>query len=120
MAEKRGPRLLGPDATPRMIASVIETMAGVARPGYAQAAALLSAGDALADIARLSPAIPLAIIHGDADVITPPDNNRRAAAARAGTTVHVIAGGGHAVYLEKPEAFNAALAQHMSGALGQQ
>ena len=112
MAEQRGPRLLGPHATPVMIASVVDTMAGVTRPGYAQAAALLGGGNVLADIARLAPVIPLAIIFGDADVITPPDNNRRAAAVRSGTTVHAIAGAGHAVYLERPEAFNAALERH--------
>src|SRR3546814_8999138 len=37
MAEKRGPRLLGPQATPAMIARVVDTMGSVRPDGYTQA-----------------------------------------------------------------------------------
>jgi pimeloyl-ACP methyl ester carboxylesterase len=109
MAEKRGPRLLSAQATEAMRRAVIDTMAAVRPDGYAQAVGMLSRGDAPADIARLAPGMAVQVIFGDADVITPPEANREAAAMRPQAPVHVIAGAGHAVYLEKPDAFNALL-----------
>ena len=106
MAEKRGPRLLGPDATPEMIRRVIDTMAAIRPDGYGQAARMLSNGDVKADIARLPPGLPLQVVFGEADAITPPARNREIAASRPHTAVHAIEGAGHAVYLEKPEWFN--------------
>src|SRR5471030_1025303 len=106
MAEKRGPRLLGPDATPGMIRRVVETMAAVRPDGYAQASRMLASGDVKTDIARLPAAMAVQILYGDADVITPPARNVEIAAVRPQAPVHVIAGAGHAVYLEKPAQFN--------------
>jgi pimeloyl-ACP methyl ester carboxylesterase len=109
MAAKRGPRLLGPDATEGMRRAVIETMAGVRPDGYAQAARMLSTGDIEADLGRLPAAIPIQIIAGEADAITPPAACRRiAASCRAAS--HLVAGAGHALYLEKPQHFNRLLA----------
>ncbi|HXP29991.1 MAG TPA: alpha/beta fold hydrolase [Stellaceae bacterium] len=109
MAEKRGPRLLGPDATAAMRQSVIETMAAVDPPGYGQAARMLSQGDAKADVARLPAAMPVQFVWADADVITTPAANRAIAAARPQAPVQIIASAGHALYLEKPDEFNAIL-----------
>ena len=115
MAEKRGPRLLGPDASPQHIRSVVETMAGVDSHGYAQAARMLSGGDILADLERLPQQMPVQILFGTDDLITPPAANLRVAAAfpRAGAVE--IDRAGHALYVEKPEAFNAALAAFIGG-----
>ncbi len=115
MAEKRGPRLLGPDATVEMRQAVIDAMAQVQMPGYGQAARMLSGGDALVDIARLPVALPVQIIYGDADVITPPASNLKAAALRLQAPVNVIPAAGHALYLEKPERFTAILADFCGG-----
>jgi pimeloyl-ACP methyl ester carboxylesterase len=106
MAEKRGPRLLGPEATPVMIRRVVDTMAAIRPDGYAQAARMLASGDVKADIARLPASMPVQIVYGDADVITPPARNAEIAAVRPQAPVHAIAGAGHAVYLEKPAEFN--------------
>ncbi len=106
MAEKRGPRLLGRDATPVMIRRVVDTMASIRPDGYAQAARMLASGDVKADIARLPASMPVQILYGDADVITPPARNIEIAATRPLAPVHVIPGAGHAVYLEKPAQFN--------------
>ena len=99
-------RLLGSEATPVMIRRVVDTMAAVRPDGYAQAARMLASGDVRADIARLPTGMPVQILYGDADVITQPARNVEIAAVRPQAPVHVIAGGGHAVYLEKPETFN--------------
>jgi pimeloyl-ACP methyl ester carboxylesterase len=114
MAEKRGPRLLGPEATPVMIRRVVDTMAAIRPDGYGQAARMLASGDVKADVARLPAAMPVQILYGDADVITPPARNVEIAAVRPQAPVHVIAGGGHAVYLEKPETFNDLLSRFIA------
>jgi pimeloyl-ACP methyl ester carboxylesterase len=106
MAAKRGPRLLGPEATETMRRMVIEIMARIPAEGYAQAARMLSTGDITADLARLPDELPIQIIVGQADVITPPAGNLEIAAALPASSVHVIPGPGHALYLEKPEQFN--------------
>jgi pimeloyl-ACP methyl ester carboxylesterase len=106
MAAKRGPRLLGPEATETMRRTVTEIMARISAAGYTQAAGMLSTGDITADLARLPAGLPIQIIVGQADVITPPAGNLEIAAALPAVLVHVIPGAGHALYLEKPEEFN--------------
>jgi pimeloyl-ACP methyl ester carboxylesterase len=106
MAAKRGPRLLGPEATETMRRAVIEIMARIPAEGYAQAARMLSTGDITADLDRLPAGLPIQIMVGQADVITPPESNLEIAAAIPAASVHVVPGAGHALYLEKPAEFN--------------
>lgn len=110
MAAKRGPRLLGPEATEAMRGMVVETMARIHPNGYAQAARMLSTGDITADLARLPASLPIQVIVGEADVITPPADRLAIAAECRDASVHVIPSAGHAVYLEKPREFNRLLA----------
>jgi pimeloyl-ACP methyl ester carboxylesterase len=120
MAAKRGPRLLGPEATEATRRIVIDIMARIRPAGYAQAAHMLSTADIMADLARLPPRLPIQIIVGEADLITPPAVNLGIAAAFPAASVHVIPGAGHALYLEKPEEFNRLVAgfavTHAAGA----
>jgi len=120
MAAKRGPRLLGPEATEATRRIVIDIMARIRPAGYAQAAHMLSTADIVADLARLPPRLPIQIIVGEADLITPPAVNLGIAAAFPAASVHVIPGAGHALYLEKPEEFNRLVAgfavTHAAGA----
>ena len=111
MAAKRGPRLLGPDATEAMRRVVVETMARIHPDGYAQAARMLSTGDIIADLARLPAGLPIQVIVGEADVITPPADCREIATACGVASMHVIPGAGHALYLEKPREFDRLLAE---------
>ena len=115
MAEKRGPRLLGPEASPAQIRAVVDNMAGVDPRGYGQAARMLSGGDILADLARLPLTLPVRIIFGLADVITPPEANQRVAAAFGRAQVVEIPRAGHALYVDQAAAFNAALAISLQG-----
>jgi pimeloyl-ACP methyl ester carboxylesterase len=109
MASRRGPRLLGPDATEEIHSVVVETMARIRPDAYEQAARMLSTGDIEADLARLPAEFPIQVIVGDADAITTP-----AACSRIATVcrvaAHVVPRAGHALYLEKPELFNRLLA----------
>ncbi len=113
MAEKRGPRLLGPKATSEQIRAVVEAMASVDPQGYAQAARMLSGGDIIADLARLPDSVPLQIVFGSADLITTPEANRRVAAHVLRAKVIEIPDAGHALSVDAAEAFNAAIAAHL-------
>jgi pimeloyl-ACP methyl ester carboxylesterase len=106
MAEKRGPRLLGPGASAEAVRSVVDTMARVDPRGYAQATRMLSRGDLIADIEALPPALPVQFVYGGCDVITPPEVNLRAASARPDAPVTVIETAGHACYVEQSQRFN--------------
>jgi len=110
MAEKRGPRLLGPGASQDAVRAVVDVMGSVHPIGYAQAARMLSAGDMLSDVARLASFVPIQVVFGSVDVITPPEVNLRVAHARADIAVATIEGAGHALNVEAPEAFNSCLA----------
>jgi pimeloyl-ACP methyl ester carboxylesterase len=118
MAARRGPRLLGPEATEAMRRTVIEIMARISAEGYAQAAQMLSTEDITVDLARLPPGLPIQIIVGEADVITPPAGNLEIAAAFPAASVHVVPGAGHALYLEKPEEFNRLVSDFAAKHLG--
>jgi pimeloyl-ACP methyl ester carboxylesterase len=118
MAAKRGPRLLGPEATETMRRTVIEIMARIRAEGYAQAARMLSSGDITADLARLPAGLPIQIVVGQADAITPPAGNLEIATAIPAASVHVVPGAGHALYLEKPEEFNRLVSDFAATHLG--
>jgi pimeloyl-ACP methyl ester carboxylesterase len=118
MAEKRGPRLLGPEATETMRRMVVDIMARIPAEGYAQAARMLPTADITADLARLPAGLPIQIIVGQADVITPPAGNLEIAAAFPAASVHVIPGAGHALYLEKPQQFNRVVSDFAATHLG--
>ncbi len=106
MAEKRGPRLLGPHAAPESVRAVVETMATIRPDGYTQAVWMLSNADTRADVRALPADMRVQFIYGDADVITTPEQNQSVHRERPGAPVHVLAGAGHACYIEQPEAFN--------------
>jgi pimeloyl-ACP methyl ester carboxylesterase len=111
MAEKRGPRLLGPHASPESVRAVVETMAMIRPDGYTRAVRMLSKADTRADVRALTADMRVQFIYGDADVITTPEQNRSVHRERPGAPVHVLAGAGHACYIEQPEAFNIAVSR---------
>jgi pimeloyl-ACP methyl ester carboxylesterase len=118
MARQRGPRLVASGASPEILQRVIDTMGAVRPDGYAQAARMLSIADIKADVVRLPAALPLQIVYGDADIITPPAKNLEVAALRPGVRVTVVANAGHAPYLEQPKAFNSILAGFLAAENG--
>jgi pimeloyl-ACP methyl ester carboxylesterase len=105
-AAQRAPSLLAdPDASLDVLRSVRAAMAAVRRPGYDQAARLLAGGRLLDDAAKL--AVPVAVLTGVQDRITPPEHARRVYAALTGERERhaygEIPGAGHAVCQEKPQ-----------------
>jgi pimeloyl-ACP methyl ester carboxylesterase len=111
MAEKRGPRLLGPNASAECVRAVVDTMSSIRPDGYTQAVHMLSNADTRADVRALPSALRVQFIYGDADVITTPQQNRSGHEERPGAPVHVLAGAGHALYIEQPEAFDRLILQ---------
>src|SRR3546814_9733965 len=77
------------------------------------AAGMLSGGNALADIARIPPSLPVQFLYALDDVITVPADNLKGAALRPEAPVDAIANAGHAAYLEQPALFNDILASFM-------
>lgn len=111
MAEARGPGLLTADATDAMRRTVIETMAAIRPDGWRQAVRMLSQGDTRSDLAAVVPSLPVQIIFGSGDTVTPPASNQRTASARPQAPIHEIAGAGHACYVEKTAEFNRLIAR---------
>jgi pimeloyl-ACP methyl ester carboxylesterase len=103
-AAKRAARLVhNAQRNPRVLTAVREAMAAVNPAGYVQAVHALGAGDLVADAARIN--APTFVATGAADVITPPLNARTVySALRNPAGYHEVAGAGHALPQEKPEA----------------
>src|SRR5688572_30453956 len=73
MAEKRGPRLVGPNADADAVRTVVETMGMIRPDGYTQAVKMLSNADTRADVREFADDLKVQFVYGDADVITPPE-----------------------------------------------
>ena len=104
-AAARAARLCAEGAAHEAVEAVRREMARVRLPGYAQAAALLAAGD----IARRLPGLgcPLTIVVGAEDRVTPPVRVRPLADLRPGTGYVELPRVGHAGYVEDPAAYAA-------------
>jgi len=108
-----------PEKHPDIVARVEAAMAQVNPQGYAQAVRMLASGDLPGDLAHVA-ARPGFII-GAQDRVTPMAQTMAAAdawEAELGSrpTVTEIGDAGHAVYLQRPDAFCAALLDHMGEA----
>lgn len=109
MAQKRGPRLLSPRASDEQKRTVIETMSMLRPAGFTQAVWMLSGANTRVDLASLPRVMPVQIVYGDADVVTSPASIAEVAAVRPDVPLRVVTSAGHALYLEQPAAFDAAL-----------
>jgi pimeloyl-ACP methyl ester carboxylesterase len=105
MAEKRAARLLSPSAPQDRVARVREAMAAIDPAGYRQAAAMLAQGNLGEDAAQIE--VPVLVICGALDVITPPAGNRTIAENMPNAQYVEIPDAGHASYIDRPDAFNA-------------
>jgi pimeloyl-ACP methyl ester carboxylesterase len=112
MAERRAPRLVGPDASPDALARVQAVMAKVRPEGYSRAARMLSEGDIFSDLAMIDR--PSFVMCGTRDRVTPEDSNRAIAKALPRGQFAPLPGLGHASYVEAPEMFNQVLGRFLA------
>jgi pimeloyl-ACP methyl ester carboxylesterase len=115
-ARTRAARLIhDPDRNPELVAKVQDAMAHVDPKGYAQAVRMLASGDLAASLRGVE--VPAGFIIGAQDLVTPEAQTLAAAEALGGTPrIERIDGAGHAVYLQKPDAFAAAILRLMGAA----
>ncbi len=112
-AQARAANLIhDPAAHPDAVAQVTDAMSRIARPGYDHAVHMLAAGDLAGDLAHVD--APCRFVLGAEDTITPADQTDTAAAAWAARTgqtpdIRVVPQAGHALYVQRPDAFLACL-----------
>jgi pimeloyl-ACP methyl ester carboxylesterase len=112
MAERRAPRLVGPDAAPEAVARVRAVMAKVRPAGYGRAARMLSHADIFGDLAHIGR--PTLVLCGTLDRVTSEDSNRAIAKALSNARFAALPGIGHASYVEAPEMFNQVLGRFLT------
>lgn len=109
--ERLRPRLVAPATRaqrPDLMARLGAMIAGTPPAGLAGTArGLAQRPDSTALLSQIT--VPTLILVGAEDEITPPADAERLHAGIAGSTLRVLAGGGHMANLEHPEAFTAAL-----------
>jgi pimeloyl-ACP methyl ester carboxylesterase len=113
MAEERAPQVLSPAADAATLERVRIGMRRLNAAGYAQAARMLHAADIFDDLPSLT--MPVLVMCGSADLVTPEEGCRRIAAAVADGSYRTLQGLGHASYVENPAMFNDALAGFLDG-----
>jgi len=104
----------GPDITPAALAEQRAAMARISSDGLRAAIDCLVTHDTRADLHRI--AAPTLVLVGDHDEETPVAYARALADGIPGARLEVVAGAGHLLNAEAPDAVNALLAEHF-GAL---
>lgn len=112
MAAQRSARLLSDSATDLDRSWVRWNMARLNEAGYRQAVQLLCGGDLLA---CLPPAMPVRVLCGEHDTVTPPAACAGVAAA-CGVALEPVPRAGHACYVEQAEPIAAVLAEELASA----
>lgn len=103
-AAERAANLLSADATEAQLSLVRRNMALLTQDGLNAAAAILSRGDLLADVALYDG--PALVLCGAEDRVTPPDVCRPVAEAfSGGRPFRLIDKAGHASYIDAPDVF---------------
>jgi pimeloyl-ACP methyl ester carboxylesterase len=111
-AERRGPRLVSPDAPAGLVRRVVDTMAAAVRlPGYAHAAESMATADLRADLAHVT--APALVLCGDQDRVTGPDAAQALAGGLHKTAYVIVKDAGHLAHQEQPERFNAWVLSHL-------
>lgn len=110
LARERAAALLSPQAPAEAVAWVASNMRRLQPAGYRQAARML-ADDDIGRYARDCD-MPVAVVCGGADRITPAEKCRAIASQFHAATFEVVPGLGHALYIEDPASINAILRGH--------
>ncbi len=104
LAEARAPLLLGAAASAELRDEVVETMARIDPAAFRIGLEAVWLADQRERVAAID--VPVLVIVGEEDKVTPPQLSGELMHAIAGAELHVIAGAGHLANIEKPEEFN--------------
>lgn len=115
LAAQLVPAMVGPAATPERIAAAQALMAGVPEATYRAVLQALVHFDRREALPRIG--VPTLVITGEHDRTAPPPVARRMAEHIPGARVEILAGAGHLLNLEQPDAFDAAVLHFLRGAL---
>ncbi|WP_069884446.1 alpha/beta fold hydrolase [Streptomyces luteocolor] len=111
-AERRGPRLLSPDAPDALVERAVAAMAAAVRlPGYAYAAESMAAADLLGELPAIT--APVLVVCGDQDRVTGVEASQAVAGALHKTAYVIVKDAGHLANQEQPERFNAWVLSHL-------
>ncbi len=118
----RAPRLLaqranyGPGVDPRLVADTMRAMGRVSGRTTGEWFAALMAHDESAALPHLAASgVPVRVLVGDHDRLTPPAHARALVEALPGASLQVVEGTGHMVIVERPDAVAAAVADLLDG-----
>ena len=106
-AKARVKNVLSPAPTPQAIAEAIAIMSQIRQPGFPQATRMVSASDIFPFLSKIH--LPTRVVCGTEDQVTPPALNRKIADSVSGADFIPVKGAGHWIFLEYPDAFNAAV-----------
>mgnify|MGYP005817203769 CR=1 FL=1 len=98
LAARRAAGTVAPDTAPEILARVTAAMAAITPAGYRAAVWMLARGDLAADGAALR--LPVLVIVGAADRVTPPAKVAALAAQIPGAVFQIIPRAGHASYAD--------------------
>jgi pimeloyl-ACP methyl ester carboxylesterase len=114
MAQQRAAQVMSPQAPPRALMLIKAVMQQMRPDGYAQAVRMLGRGDIIAEGKGIT--VPTLVMCGSADTVTPEASCRRIAAAVPGARFELVPGPGHALYIESPGTFDAAVLRFLKAA----
>ena len=115
MANERSGALLSNRASEEARDRVRKVMSEIRPDGYRQAVAMLFGADIREDAGKIT--LPVLVVCGGDDTVTPPDGCRKVAESFADARFELLPGLGHASYVEGPEAFNDALLDQFGASL---
>lgn len=111
-ARARAPRLVSPDASAELLATVTGTMAGSVRlPGYGYAAESMAATDLGPELPAIE--APALVLCGEHDRVTGVEESQAIAGALPRGAYVILAGAGHLANQEQPDAFNDWVRAHL-------
>jgi 3-oxoadipate enol-lactonase len=112
-AASRAPALVGPDCPPALVDEIQAVMSAIPTKAVAWASPIVWRADLRGRLGEIR--CPTLVVVGSEDKVTPPDLSFELAQGIPGARLMVVGGAGHLSNLEKPAAFNAALAEFLAG-----
>lgn len=96
--------LIGRGASEAHFQRLVESMSALHKQSYIKTVEATTRYDRVADLPNI--AVPVLLVYGEDDRLTPPDTGRRMAARIPDARLEVIADAGHLSNIEAPETFN--------------